>query len=87
MIASPVKSKENVCPDSEFVSCGVMLDSACDDDKPVFNSSSLNLDEDGDHMISGADGDFNNMAVNHILSQHLTGTIKVVKDWKQVSLF
>jgi hypothetical protein len=53
-----------------------MLDSAYDDNKSVFTSSALNHDEDGDHVISGADGDFNNMAVNDILpQQNLTGTV------------
>jgi hypothetical protein len=65
---SPTKLKENVCLESEFVSCGITLDSACD----VFT----NHYEEGDHVMSGADGDVNIMAVNHILSQqHPTGTI------------
>lgn len=82
-MTSPVKQKENVCPESEFVSCGVMLDSACDDNKSMFTSSALNHDEDGDHVISGADGDFNNMAVNDILpQQHLTGTITSARNFE-----
>jgi hypothetical protein len=76
-----VKLKENACPESEFVSCGVTLDSACDDDKSVITSSALNLDEDGDRVLSEADGYVNNLAVNHILSQqHPTGTIIFVRD-------
>jgi hypothetical protein len=88
MSASPVKQKESVCPESEFVSCGVTLDNACDSNKPVFISSALSQDEDEDHLFAGADGDFNDMAVNHMLSQqHLTGTITSVRHWRQVSLF
>jgi hypothetical protein len=77
-----MKLKENVCPESEFVSCGVTLDSACE---VVYTSSAFNHDEDGDHVMLGADGDINNMAVNHILSQqHPTGTFIFVKDWNSL---
>jgi hypothetical protein len=80
---SVMKPKENVCPESEFVSCGI-IDNACDNN-PVFSSSSTCHDGGRDHMILGADGDVTNVAVNHVLSQqHLTGTIISVRNWKQV---
>jgi len=82
---SVVKQKENVCLESEFVSCDVILDNACDT-KPVCSSSALYHDEGGDNVGSGANGDINNMAVNHILpQQHLTGTIISARNCRQVS--
>lgn len=79
LTSSVIKQKENVCSENEFVSCGI-LDNACDNN-PVFSSPAACHDGGRDHMISGADGDFNNMAVNHVLSQqHLTGTIISVRN-------
>jgi hypothetical protein len=85
MSTSLVKQKENVCPENEFVSCGVTVDNACDNNKPVFSSFVLVHDGDEDHVVSEGDSDFNNVAVNHIHpEQHLTGIISV-SNWKQVT--
>lgn len=82
--SSVMKQKENVCSESDFIGCGI-LDNACDNN-PVFSSPATCHDGGRDHMILAADGDFNNMAVNHVLSQqHLTGTIVFVRNWRQVS--
>ena len=55
-----VKQKENVCPETEFVNCGVTLNAASDQDKQAVKCRS----------------DVNETAVNNILSlQHRPGKL------------
>jgi hypothetical protein len=81
---SLMKQKENMCPETEFVSCGVTVDNACDN-KSVFSGSVLVHDGDEEQMVWESDSDFKNMAVNHVHpEQHLTGIISV-SNWEQVA--
>jgi hypothetical protein len=79
------KQKENLCPESEFVCCGVTIDTASDSNRPVISGAMLVHDGDEDHMVLEGDSDFNNVTANHIHpEQHLTGIISH-SNWEQVT--
>jgi len=79
------KQKENLCPENEFVCCGVTIDNGCDNNKPVFSGVPLIHDGDEDHLILEGDSDCNNVTVNHVHpEQHLTGIISH-SNWEQVT--
>jgi len=78
------KQKENLCPENEFVCCGVTIDNAYDNNKPVFSGVPLVHDGDEDHVIVEGDSDCNNVTVNHVHPEHLLTGIISHSNWEKL---